>query len=383
MKYKEIIKLVGNTCGVGYRTVVETLKEFKTTGTVTSPSKKRVRPDIMQKMSEDEIGAIRKHVHAFWERRELPTVPRVLAAIQRDENLPILSQSTLQRLLKKMNFKYVQRQRNSALIEREDIIRWRRTFITKIREFRAAGRPIYYLDETWVNAGDTQQRVWVDNTIASASNARERGPSTPTAKGKRLIVLHIGSEDGFVENGLLCFESKTKSADYHDEMNAAHFFEWFKHIVPYLKPNAVIVMDNAPYHSAKQERCPVTSWKKTQIREWLTSKGIRMPDNALKWQLLDEVRRIKPNYDKYVIDEFAKTTGRTILRLPPYHCDLNPIELAWAVVKGHVKANNKTFHLADVKRLLVQGVEKATPEMWANLSATRQRWKINYMTWTK
>ena len=221
-----------------------------------------------------------------------------------------------------------------------------------------------------MNAGDTRQRVWVDNTIASSSNARERGltigPPTPTAKGKRLIVLHIGSEDGFVENGLLCFESKTKSADYHDEMNAAHFFEWFKRTVPNLKPNAVIVMDNAPYHSAKQERCPVTSWNKPQIREWLTSKGIRMPDTALKWQLLDEVRRIKPKYDKYVIDEFAKATGRTILRLPPYHCELNPIELAWAVVKGHVKANNKTFHLADVKRLLIQGVEKATPEMWAN-----------------
>ena len=91
-----------------------------------------------------------------------------------------------------------------------------------------------------------------------------------------------------------------------------------------------------------------------------------MPDNALKWQLLDEVRRIKANYDKYVIDEYAKTTGKTILRLPPYHCDLNPIELAWAVVKGHVKANKNTFHLNDVKQLLIQGVEKATPEMWAN-----------------
>ena len=250
----------------------------------------------MQKMQEEEIGSIRKHVHAFWERRELPTVPRILAAIRSDPNLPVISQSTLQRLLKKMNFKYVQRQRNSAIIEREDIIRWRRTFITKIREFRAAGRPIYYLDETWVNAGDTRQRVWVDNTIASTSNARQRGltigPPTPTAKGKRLIVLHIGSEDGFFENGLLCFESK--SADYQDEMNAVHFFEWFKRTVPYLKPNAVIVMDNAPYNSAKQERCPVTSWNKPQIREWLTSRGIRMPDNALKWQLLDEVRRIKP-----------------------------------------------------------------------------------------
>ena len=58
MGYKEIIKLVGNTCGVGYRTVVDSLKELKKT-------KKWVRPDIMQKMSEEEIGAIRKHVHAL------------------------------------------------------------------------------------------------------------------------------------------------------------------------------------------------------------------------------------------------------------------------------------------------------------------------------
>ena len=87
-----------------------------------------------------------------------------------------------------------------------------------------------------------------------------------------------------------------------------------------------------------------------------------MPDNALKWQLLDEVRRIKHIYDKYVIDEYEKSTGRKLLRLPPYHCDLNPIELAWAVVKGHVKANNTTFHLADVKQLLIQGVEKAASE---------------------
>ena len=64
-----------------------------------------------------------------------------------------------------------------------------------------------------------------------------------------------------------------------------------------------------------------------------------------------------------MIDEYAKSTGRTLLRLPPYHCDLNPIELAWAVVKGHVKANNTTFHLADVKQLLIQGVEKAASEM--------------------
>lgn len=61
-------------------------------------------------------------------------------------------------------------------------------------------------------------------------------------------------------------------------------------------------------------------------------------------QLLDIVKRIRPNYDKYVIDELAETHNRKILRLPPYHCELNPIELAWASVKSHIKKNNISYN---------------------------------------
>ena len=39
---------------------------------------------------------------------------------------------------------------------------------------------------------------------------------------------------------------------------------------------------------------------------------------------------------KYVVDELALKRGITVLRLPPYHCELNPIELVWAQVKGEV-----------------------------------------------
>lgn len=60
-------------------------------------------------------------------------------------------------------------------------------------------------------------------------------------KGKRLIVLHIGSEDGFVENERLLFKSK-KSRDYHEEMNGEMFTDWMKNILPVLEPNSVIAM---------------------------------------------------------------------------------------------------------------------------------------------
>ncbi|GJQ86635.1 hypothetical protein Trydic_g15932 [Trypoxylus dichotomus] len=58
--------------------------------------------------------------------------------------------------------------------------------------------------------------------------------------------------------------------------------------------------------------------------------------------------------------------GRTILRLPLYHCNLIPIEMVWTQVKEYVTANNKTFKSLEIKELLVEGLELVTPEAWKN-----------------
>ncbi|CAF4888983.1 unnamed protein product [Pieris macdunnoughi] len=88
-------------------------------------------------------------------------------------------------------------------------------------------------------------------------------------------------------------------------------------------------MDNASYHSRRQEKTPVTSWKKYDIQQWLSSKDISFEDNDTKAQLLEKIKNVKPQYQSYVIDEMAKEAGVEVLRLPPYHC-----ELVWADVKG-------------------------------------------------
>lgn len=137
-------------------------------------------------------------------------------------------------------------------------------------------------------------------------------------------------------------------------------------VLPSLKDNAVIIMDNAPYHSVKTEKCPTTNWTKADIVQWLESKGEIIDQSIIIVELLDVVKRLKPQYSKYVIDEMVRIHNKTILRLPPYHCELNSIELARLVVKNHVKANNKIFKLLDVQKLLVEGVEKVDATMWKN-----------------
>ncbi|KAE9522234.1 hypothetical protein AGLY_017372 [Aphis glycines] len=204
MKYIDIMMSLSNDTGIARSTIIEKIDDF-------------------------DKNAIRQKIHGFWYRHKIPTLNKVLVAINEDSSLPTLSRTGLYRLLGNLNFEFTKRQRNSALTEREDLIMWRRNFIRNIRLYRSEGRTIYYLDETWVNAGACANKVWVDKTVTSSRDAFLKGlttgPKNPTGKEKRLIVVHIGSTNGFVEGGLLCFESKKNTADYHDEMNGDSFYE--------------------------------------------------------------------------------------------------------------------------------------------------------------
>lgn len=96
------------------------------------------------------------------------------------------------------------------MIKKDEIVIWRNKYLEQIRKYPSEGRAIYYLDETWVNAGDVCNKIWVDQTITSGRDAflqsLSTGAANPSDKGKRLIDVHIGSEEGFVPGGLLSFE---------------------------------------------------------------------------------------------------------------------------------------------------------------------------------
>ncbi|XP_060855056.1 uncharacterized protein LOC132932705 [Metopolophium dirhodum] len=332
MPYRQMMSEMSTTLGIGLNSVRNTVSEYKLTGTVSSPNKKRNKKCLFEKIDDLDRNGLRQKVHSFWMKKELPTLDKILVAVNEDPAFP--------------NFKR-----------------------TSLEE----GRNIYYLDETWVNAGDYVDKLWVDKTIKSKHDAFKKGLTTgatnPTGKGKRLIVLHIGSHKGFLEGGLLCFLSKKNTGDYHDEMNSHNFHEWFQLIIPRLDPNSVIVLDNAPYHSVRTEKIPTNASKKDEILTWLISKGVIVDIAMFKPQLLAKVREIKGKYVSYVVDNMAKNAGHTVLRLPPYHCELNPIELAWAMVKTYVKHNNTTFNIDDVRVLLNTAIERVTSENWQNFIA--------------
>jgi len=57
--------------------------------------------------------------------------------------------------------------------------------------------------------------------------------------------------------------------------------------------------------------------------------------------------------------EAIHARGASMLFLPPYHPDLNPIEPAWSKVKGHLRAREART-VPDLDRAILEGTERVT-----------------------
>ena len=136
------------------------------------------------------------------------------------------------------------------MIESPFIVKWRKTFLQRISQYRAEGRPIFYLDESFINSNHSPSKVLTDTTVKSAADAAARGLSTgiprPAGKGPRVIIIGCGSSDGWVPGSAViwkrCAEQGVITADYHSDINAENFKPWLENdVLPKLPENAVIV----------------------------------------------------------------------------------------------------------------------------------------------
>ncbi|GAV07365.1 hypothetical protein RvY_17204 [Ramazzottius varieornatus] len=115
-------------------------------------------------------------------------------------------------------------------------------------------------------------------------------------------------------------------------------------VVPRLKESArlhgydtvVIVLDNASYHSRLMPQFRRPKRVKKEIQQWLTDHRIEFDARELVAELLQKVTDFLKNHvgDRYYMDDYLKTEeGIETVRLPPDHCDFNPIENAGPAAK--------------------------------------------------
>ena len=97
-------------------------------------------------------------------------------------------------------------------------------------------------------------------------------------------------------------------------MNFELFKKWFTEmLIPNIPENSLIIMDNASYHNRLADHSPPT----------------------------------------------AKSYGHEVIRTPPYHPELQPIETCWGVVENHI-ARNCDFTVKNLIEQLSHSFDKVT-----------------------
>lgn len=143
-------------------------------------------------------------------------------------------------------------------------------------------------------------------------------------------------------------------------MNAELFQKWFsERLLPNIPENSLIIIDNASYHNTLAPGSPPTpNCSKKKIRDWLETNNAPCNKDCLKSELVELLKKLAPA-PVYVVDLMAQNRGHEVVRTPPYHPELQPIETCWGVVKNEV-ARHCDFTMDNLLEQLDKGFEKVT-----------------------
>ncbi|CAK1600693.1 unnamed protein product [Parnassius mnemosyne] len=112
---------------------------------------------------------------------------------------------------------------------------------------------------------------------------------------------------------------------------------------------------------------PTSQSRKNEIRECLTLNDISFEQYHTKVELVCLVKR-NTTEPVYEADELLKQNGHEALRLSPYHCDLNAIDLVWSLAKRKVATKNITLPAEDLEKLIKESFESITPQKWKKMT---------------
>ena len=116
--------------------------------------------------------------------------------------------------------------------------------------------------------------------------------------------------------------------------------------------------------AGRYNKTPNTSTNKDNIKKWLKHNNIPFEDNLNKKDLLLIVKK-NPIEPSYYVDDIIKEFGHFPLRLPPYCCDGNPIELIWNTFKFNIRKNNFDVKCPEFVKLIFKTFDDITPSQWA------------------
>lgn len=359
------VKRTADALGIGVATVKRIMADYnRDPSLLNEPTKVRGRP--VHSVSASYQASVRSYIRAANSKGEHITLADIGSFLQEKFADESFHKATLARTLNRWGFEFGKGVRSQHLKEKDHVVAARQRYLREMRDNRAPKdstatiRPEVYLDESYVNKNHSNDFIWYYG---------EDGPwvQKPTGKGERLIVINAITKSGWIPGSKLVFKSTRKTGDYHGQMNWELFKKWFTEmLLPNIPKHSLIIMDNAPYHNILSEHSPPTrTSSKKNIKAWLEQNKIYCRDDCLKPELVEILTKLAPE-PIYAVDGLAASFGHKILRTPPYHPELQPIETCWGVVKNHV-GRNCDFTVKNLTKQLDSGFNKVTAKTCAGI----------------
>ena len=310
----------------------------------------RMTSNAHEKLDAETEDELRKLIHAHFRKCNVkrmtadnedvtyPTIGSLHKSVMDTERFPKWSYTTFRDVLLGMNIKMMKKCEvdRAILIEDDHIIEWRKKYLRNMQKYRLEGRTIFYCDETACDTKGQPGKMLADLTVLSVKDAMEKELSTGLkwncGRGNRLLVLYIIGPDGFlkdVKKIWICKKGKILCDDYHNNIDAKTFYDWFKEVLEVLPDHSVVVMDNASIHNKRAEGTPKAGSYKADMQEWLIAHDIHFDARWTKPLLWEKIKEELKNFPEYCIDQLTAECGKDIIieRTPPYHCEMNPIEM--------------------------------------------------------
>ena len=238
------------------------------------------------------------------------------------------------------------------------------------KEMTGKGRSLI-ISDAMTESGPVRGALWmfkadgkgkkrkIESKSKELSGEKKLGELDSESTEKKEDTVDGGENDSEIAEGIP-FEE-----DYHDSMDGESYKCYSeKSICQNIPKHSVIVIDNAPYHSKNTENYPTIKWRKQQFVDWLTEKNMTFPVKELRVELWTLVKSEREKFPDKIMETVAKEYGHEILRLLPYHCELNPIELTWAAEKNYVAGENKDMSLDSVEKLFRKKREELPEDFW-------------------
>jgi hypothetical protein len=114
-----------------------------------------------------------------------------------------VGRTTMHKIMKHdLKFRFKKPKVNEKYKVQPNVQKKRLKYLQDYYRYREQNRVFVWLDETWLFANGFKYKMWTDDTAEGIGTHK-------ISDGKRYIVVHAGTKDGFICKASLVFPSKT------------------------------------------------------------------------------------------------------------------------------------------------------------------------------